>query len=87
MQWRPGRQPQRAATPDQAPRRVDVDVTKWVAEKRAAIAEHRTQFVTTPEHLRYLAAPIEQFTLREARGEMELPGTDLFAGLRPSPRT
>jgi len=69
----------------QAPRHVDVDVAKWVAEKRAAIAEHKTQLVTNPQELRYLAVPVEQFTLGQTRVEMELPGSDLFSGLRSSP--
>jgi LmbE family N-acetylglucosaminyl deacetylase len=88
LRRRPRRERVRNAEADvRGPRHVEVDVAKWVAEKRAALAEHKTQFVTNPPELRYLAVPVEQFTLRETREEMELPGTDLFSGLRSGPRT
>lgn len=65
---------------------TEVDVGKWVMNKQAALAEHRTQFRSDPAELRYLAFATEHFTLRESRVEVHRPETDLFSGLRSGSR-
>jgi LmbE family N-acetylglucosaminyl deacetylase len=83
LQWRPSNERRRRIKADsQGALDTVVDVGRWVTEKQAALAEHRTQMTADPAELRYLSFAIEQFTIRETRVEAHLPETDLFAGLR-----
>ena len=87
MLWRPrNERPRRIEADSQGPLTTEVDIGRWVTEKLAALAEHRTQIPLDPT-LRYLAAATEQFTVRESRVEVHPPETDLFAGLRSGSRT
>ncbi len=87
LQWRPRNERTRRMKADsQGAIDTEVDVGRWVTEKQAALAEHRTQMPADPAQLRYLSFAVEQFTLRETRVEVHLPETDLFAGLRSGQR-
>jgi LmbE family N-acetylglucosaminyl deacetylase len=66
-----------------------VDVAQWIPKKLAALREHVTQLpadgfflaLTQDDWLELM--PIEEFTLKVARGGVvRLPEDDLFAGLR-----
>jgi LmbE family N-acetylglucosaminyl deacetylase len=82
LEWRPGRERTRRIKADsQGPLTTEVDVSRWVTDKQAALAEHRTQIRRDPM-LRYVAVATERFTVRESRVEVHPPETDLFAGLR-----
>lgn len=82
LEWRPRRERTRRIKADsQGPLTTEVEVGRWVTDKQAALAEHRTQIRRDPM-LRYVAVATEQFTVRESRVEVHPPETDLFAGLR-----
>jgi len=88
LQWRPGRERQRRIRYDsQGPLDTEVEVGRWVKNKPAALAEHRTQIRPDPAQLRYLSFATEQYTICESRVEVHRPETDLFAGLRSGWRT
>jgi LmbE family N-acetylglucosaminyl deacetylase len=82
LTWRPRSERTRRAKADsQGPLTTEVDVGRWVAQKQAALAEHRTQIPRDPT-VRYISVATEQFTIRKTRVEVHAHETDLFAGLR-----
>lgn len=70
-----------------------IDITDWIAAKREALAQHRTQispdffFMKLPEDLYRLAFSTESFIRAESYVDAPLPEDDLFAGLREGATT
>lgn len=86
LRWRPSKErARRGRTEAQGSVTTRVDVRPWLAARRAAQDEHRTQMAEDPDASRYMANAVEMFTLVESRVPAAPPETDLFAGLRPLP--
>ena len=77
----------RRSTVPEAAITTRVDVRAWTAARFAALRDHRTQIAATSplmaigEEAWAEIASHETFVLREARVPVEIPETDLFAGL------
>ncbi|GGI08925.1 N-acetyl-1-D-myo-inositol-2-amino-2-deoxy-alpha-D-glucopyranoside deacetylase [Egicoccus halophilus] len=66
---------------------AEIDITRWLARKRAAMAAHRTQigegsfFLNTPDAAVVDAFALEQYVLEDGTPPDERPETDLFVGI------
>ena len=86
--WRPARErDRRRSSAAQNPVTTRIDVGRFLDAKYSAMAEHRSQIAPDSDRFAISAAerravsPLETYSLRRARIPIELPETDLFAGV------